>query len=399
MQEVGDSRQQTEEQLKQLRKEENDLIAEIVDNNDKSMADKILHLAQNMEKRIELLDPLLTFAISDISRQITRSLRSNQCKIAPWVSEYLPDKYKDPNLSRWGKLSRNVHEIAIGSVLPSQPLGQSSIILIESALEQLQKFKREGGGNIFDTLIDDFRRELLDRGVTEAAGEKLRDPISSRDYRFEISDDATLEELKQEFIMQFKRIISGYQFFIDENYTEYPDYTEEDARKHGNSARTYANMIDIVNEKKWSGEIDFWLDRNYWKKSQSSHKSGNSTFFPTTLCADCSKDIDNDPKDFHVTKYDKTSPTGYRCDNCGSTRILKRFTSREQVGDKGPEVDRMASDIVNHLEYYVDIFKHWRERSLNPAIQARKRGISNKFRIAAFGKEELVVPRKKVSKG
>ena len=393
MQEIADSRQQAEEELKRLRSEENELL-DSIDKNDGSMKDKIIRLAEVMEHRLDLGDQQCTYLVHEISTQITRSLRSLRCPIAPWVHDYLPEKYKNPDLARWGKLAKNVHEIAIGTVLPRQPLEECSIATIETTLETMIRFKKENGGNIFDNQIDLFRRELVDRGVKEAAGEKYRDPISARDYRFEIPNDAELAELNNEVVVQMRRVIHEYEVFV-ENFIEYPGYTKEDARKWGNAARTYANMMAIVNEKKWSGEIDFWLDRNYWKKSQSSHKSGNSTFFDTTLCGRCSKNIDEDPKDFHVTKYDKTSPTGYRCDNCGSFEIDDRFNSREQVGDKSPEIDRMASDIVNHLEYYVDIFKDWRQRSLNPAIYARKRAISERFRRAAFGKDEIVVPRKK----
>lgn len=397
MQIESDSRQQTEEEIKQLHKEQIDLISEIVDKDDKSMGEKILLLAQKYERLIDLNDPMLPkeFTINQISTEITRSLRANQCKIAPWVSEYLPEKYKNANLSKWGKLAHNVHEIAIGSVLPSQPLEQCSTEFLVPLLELFQKFKREGGGNIFDNSIDEIRRILLDRGVKEAGGEKLRDPISARDYRFEIPDDAELEELNKEVVTQCERVIYEYDVFIHKKYPVYPATTKEKARQYGNAFRVYANMMAIVNEEKWSGDVDLWFDRNYWKKSQSSHKSGNSTFFPTTLCAKCSANVDEDPKDFHVVRYDSNSPTGYRCDNCGGTKIMKRFNSREQVGDKSAEMDRLASEIVNHIPHYVDVFQDVRKNNMNPAIYARKRAIANRFRIASMGKEEIVVPRKK----
>ena len=394
---VADSRQQTEERLIFLRDTERALL-DAIESNDGTMKEKITKLAQCMEERINLLDPMLSFAISDISTNITRVLRSLNLPVANKVREYLPDKYKNEQLAKWGKLASIAEKLLEGDLDGRLPIEQSSIGELETFLEQKQKAKNDLDKAItqLNNDIEDVRREAVRRGIMELGKEKLRDAISARDYRFEIPEDADLEELNEEVVTQLKRVIHEYEVFI-ENFIEYPGYTEEDARKWGNSARTYANMMAIVNEKKWSGEVDFWLDRNYWKKAQSSHKSGNSTFFPTTLCARCSKNIDEDPKDFHVTKYDKTSPTGYRCDNCGSTEIDTRFTSREQVGDKGPEVDRMASDIVNHLEHYVDIFKDWRIRSLNPAIQSRKRAISNEFRVASMGKESIVVPRKKTT--
>jgi hypothetical protein len=400
VQETVDSRQHTEERLRELRQRENDLI-DAIGQHEGTMKEKILQLAQTLEERFELLDPMLPkeFTINQISSYIRRMLMTLQLPIAQWASEYLPEKYKNPNIYKQTKLVIDLKGLLDSSAMPTELIEQSSNMQLETLVQYIDRAKSTNDdiGTILNNRKESVLQECIRRGMGSVAGERIRDAISARDYRFEIPEDADLEELNEEVVIQLRRVIHEYEVFI-ENYQEFPGYTKEDARKWGNSARTYANMMAIVNEKKWSGEVDFWLDRNYWKKVQSSHKSGNSTFFPTTLCARCSSNIDNDPKDFHVTKYDKTSPTGYRCDNCGSIEIDDRFNSREQVGDKAPEVDRMASDIVNHLEYYVDIFKDWRQRSLNPAIYARKRAISNKFRIAAFGKEEIVVPRKKSQK-
>jgi hypothetical protein len=396
----GDSRQVTEDKLRELRQEERD-IYDSFEIHDTTLKSKILRIAQVIEERINLLDPMLPkeLSINQISSTITRQLRAFNMPFAHWVSEYLPDKYKNPNIHKHSKLIIDLKDLIDASVSPTELLEQSSNIQLESLVQYIDKAKNVNDdlGTLLNSRKEIALQEAIRRGMREIAGEKIRDAITARDYRFEIPEDAELDELNAEVITQLRRVIHEYEVFI-QNFIEYPGYTKEDARKWGNSARTYANMMAIVNEKKWSGEVDFWLDRNYWKKAQSSHKSGNSTFFPTTLCAVCSKDIDNDPKDFHVTKYDKTSPTGYRCDNCGSIEIDDRFNSREQVGDKGAEVDRMASDIVNHLEYYVDIFKDWRIRSLNPAIYARKRAIANKFRDSSMGKEAIVVPRKKNNK-
>jgi DNA-directed RNA polymerase subunit RPC12/RpoP len=397
----GDSRQQTEEQLRELRQEERDLY-DSLENHNETLKSKILRIAQVIEERINLLDPMLPkeLSINQISSIITRQLRAYNMPFAHWVSEYLPDKYKNPNIHKHTKLIIDLKDLIDASVQPTELIEQSSNIQLDSLVQYIDRAKNinDDLGTLLNSRKEIALQEAVRRGMKEIAGEKIRDSISARDYRFEIPDDAELAELNAEVIKQGERVLHEYDVFIHEKYPVYPATIKEKARQYGNSFRVYANMIAIINEEKWSGDVDFWLDRNYWKKVQSSHKSGNSTMFPTTLCLRCSKDIDENPKDFHVTKYDKTSPTGYRCDNCGSIEIDDRFTSREQVGDKGPEVDRMASDIVNHIEHYVDIFKDVRINNMNPAIQARKRAISNKFRIASMGKEEIVVPRKKNSK-
>jgi DNA-directed RNA polymerase subunit RPC12/RpoP len=390
----GNAASVDQDEKRKLIAQENSIINAIV-HSEGTMKDKILELAQIIERRIELLD--CDFALPEISTYITRQLRQFQCPIADVVRRYLPEKYKNPDFAKWGKLASLSQNLVEGGLDVRQRIEDCSTGELESILEYKQKAKHEldSAITILNNDVDAIRREAVNRGLTELAGEKIRDQISARDYRWEIPDDAELEELYEETRRQCRRVIDEYIEFIDVTYPEYRTPLKEKERQYGNSFRVYANMMHIVNELKWSGDIAFWLDRNYWKKVQSSHDAGNSTKFPTTLCARCSADIADDPKDYHISKYDKTSPTGYRCDNCGSTEILVRENSREQVGDKSPEVDRMAIDIVNHIEHYVDIFQDIRQTVIDPAIYARKKAISNEFRIASMGKEKIVVPRKK----
>lgn len=391
---LADSRHATEEELRSLRYQEGITFDKLV-YHDGTAKELALELGAIMERRIELLD--VDYPITQICTIMRRALKKADCKIANTIDQYLPEKWKDPNRISAGILGNLIQQIDDSPVELGRPLDQLSISELETLLAFLKKTKNNGSdklGTYLNNRIDAVRKEGLKRGV-ELLGEKYRDQISARDYRWEIPDDADLAELNQERRDQMDRVIHEYQVFrrkMDED--QYPAPNKEIARKHANSLRVYANMMHIINEEKYSGEIIFWLDRNYWKKVQSAHDSGNSTFFPTTLCARCSANIDEDPKDFHVSKYDKTSPTGYRCDNCQSTEILDRYNSREQVGDKSPEVDRMAADIVNHLEHYVDVFKDTRDYIMNPAIYARKRAISNEFRIASMGKEKMVLDRK-----
>jgi hypothetical protein len=394
---TGDSRTVTEEELRKLRFQENTLVDEIL-KHDGTLKDKIVTLAQTMEKRFELLDPMIPpdFTINQISSTISRLLRSLNCPIAPWVSEYLPDKYKNPNIHKQTKMITDLKSIIEDpSVAPRESIEQCSNSQLEIMLEYIQKLEhlKDDLGTSFTNWKWDVRSEGMKRGI-DLGGEKYRDQISARDYRWEIPDDAELDELHEETIKQCERVIHEYDIFIHVNYPQYRTPLKDKERQYGNAFRVYANMLQIVNEKKWSGELDFWLDRNYWRKAQSSHMSGNSTYFPTTLCARCSVNVQEDPKDFHISKYDPSSPSGYRCDNCGSTEIRKRNNTREQTGDKGPEVDRMASDVINHIPHYVDIFKDYRNSVLNPAIYARKDAIAIEFEKASMGKDKIVIPRK-----
>ena len=93
---VGDSvssRQQDEEEKRNLRLQENQLIEQIMQG-DGTMKQKVQLWAQILEKRHELLDESLPkdFTVQQISTYISRTLRSLNHPIAHWVSEYLPDK-------------------------------------------------------------------------------------------------------------------------------------------------------------------------------------------------------------------------------------------------------------------------------------------------------------------
>jgi hypothetical protein len=394
-----DSRTATEEELRGLRYQENILVDKIV-HHEGSMKSMIIELADSMARRFELLDPLFPadFSLNQISTEIGRILRSQPepCPIGSWVRDYLPTKYKNTNMQREvGLISQLNNIIEHCAVSSRNSIEQSTTTELESQLEYITKAEhlKDDIGTQLTTKKWAIRAEGMRRGVS-LCEEKYRDQISSKDYRFEIPDDLTLQQANEQVMIQGARYEKEIHTFYQVNYPEYPATVIEDALKYANSTRVMANIWAIINEKKWSGDVVHWLDRNYWKKAQSSHKSGNSTYFPTTLCARCSSNIENDPKDYHVTRYDKSSPTGYRCDNCGCIEILVRENTREQIGDKSAEMDRFAEDIIKHIPDYTETPMDWRERYLNPAIYARKKAISNKFRIAAFGKEEMVIPRK-----
>ena len=142
--------------------------------------------------------------------------------------------------------------------------------------------------------------------------------------------------------------------------------------------------------------MTFWFDREYHANIQSKHDAGNSTMFPTTLCANCSKNVDEDPRDCVKMKYWRPSPTGYICGQCEGTEILLRENTREQVGDKEADVFHRASDVLNHIPWYADLFISYAERVKSPPIYARKEAISGPFSKSAIGGvDKLVVRRKK----
>jgi len=390
--EVQDSRQITEEELRLYRRKENSLLDEII-NSHGTTADKVLELAKTMEERINRNDPLLQFGVDQICTIISRTLRSQNppCAFASCVRNILPDKYKNMRMVREVKIIDSLHNL-IEDCAPD--VRNCDNMTLESSLQFLKKADhlKADLGTLLTNKIWTVRAEGLKRGIG-MDDEKYRDQISARDYRYELPADLDLKSANEEVIFQGNREIAAKVKFL-EKYAECPATVLSDAIQYANSFRVSANMFEDVVEDKWSGEMEFWFDREYWNKVQSAHKAGNSTLWPTTLCARCSENVAEDPKDFHRMKYSPKSPTGFLCDNCGGFEVLERENTREQVGDKEANVFRDAADLLNHMPSYANIYLDWHKRFKSPEIYARKAAISDEFEDAAFGKGKIVVPRK-----
>jgi hypothetical protein len=390
-----DARQQTEDEKRELRRKQNDLIKEIVAH-DGTMKDLVNQLAQSYEKSIELLD--CNFAINQISTEITRTLKSLGCSVASCVYQYLPPKYKNPHTKRVHEILDHMNLIVDHTVPLHDSIEHSSNSEIENSVQFVEKAKHlsDDVGTLLNNVKENLFREGLRRGMKELAGEKIRDQISERDYRYEIPDYFGLEELNQEVINQGNRWANALIKFFNVKYKERPGHIRQDVYQWANSIRVMANVTETLNENKWSGDMTFWFDREYWATIQSKHDAGNSTMFPTTLCANCSKDVENDPKDCVRMKYWRPSPTHYICEQCGGTKILGRENTREQVGDKQADVYRDASDVLNHIPFYADVFVKYVERVKSPPIYSRKAAIRGEFSKSSIaGTDKLVIPRKK----
>lgn len=405
----GGSRNAVEEQLRELRQQETNLLDAIL-NHDGSMKDKILQLAQTMEQRINLLDPMLpkNLTINQISSEIRRSLLSLQIPIGNYVHEYLPDKYKDEIHSRCAKLRQAITKIENTDrmVKPCENIEQCSAEELPQVLENEKLLKNAADDFVTEAKkevtnrsnrIIQIRQRAMDLGIDHLLDESYRRPITCYDFRMSVPDDQQLEfynKQTSENLIATGEVITE---FGAKDFLDFPPLDIDDAKRFTETSRIWRIIFATVKEKKWSGSIGFWMDRNYWQKVQSSHDSGNSTKFDSTLCAWCSRDIDKDPEDRHIMNYDKKSPTLFRCDNCHGTAVLDKGNTREQVGDKKEENDRLAADIIDYAPFYGDIFEFWREAKwgLNPTVYGRKRAIKEPFSKAAFGKEDIVVPKNK----
>ena len=363
------------------------------------MKDRIQKLAQIMEQRIQLLDPNLQIAIHEISSEISRVLRDKQLEIAPYVYAYLPEKYKNPELVKWGKIGKQISEL--GHIASGQRIEEcSSISALGQELSKTKIAKNEND-RITSTLshrIDTIRARLLQLGVKQMDDEKYRNPISIHDFKHMVPDNEELQRINEGVVYWIRQQSKALNDIAD-LYEEFPAVDLDHAKQYFNANKMMCTLYTSIKDVKWSGDLSFWFDRNYWARAQSAHESGNSTKYDSNLCAYCSRDVDIDPDDYHVMVYEKTSPSGYRCDNCQGTAVLRRMGgTREQITDRKPEIERMARDVINHLPAYPEFFAHFRLHYIRDKIMSRKTVISERFSVASMSKEEIVVDPSKIRK-
>lgn len=395
-QELGDSRQQANEQLQELRAKEQNLISEL-SNIDSNLGQRLQAWAQIVEELINSADPNYNFPLSKISTYIRRESYKRKFRFAHHVDRYLSDRYKDQTMIRIHHLEDKL-ETALCPQIGDKKIEDFSRIELEFERELLLKTKGDMDKEQMriNHRIEDIDREAINRGYDEIGGEKIRDQISERDYRYEIPDYFGLDYLNQQVTTQGNRWIKALSVFFNLKYPDRKGHVRQDVYHWVNAIRVMANVQEVINEDKWSGDLSFWFDREYHAKIQSKHDAGNSTMFPTTLCANCSKNVDEDPKDCVKMKYWRPSPTRYICGQCEGTEILLRENTREQVGDKEADVFHDAADVLNHIPWYADLFISYAEGSKSPPIYSRKEAISGPFSKSAIGGvDKLVVRRKK----
>ena len=403
MQEVADSRQQTEQEKHNLRLEEESILNDVINSNG-TLTTKIKRWAEVLERRIELLD--CSFSISYISTYISHKL--GELPIAHNVNRCLADKYKDPSQQRFNSIDKKLEQLKNGTHTECERIEDCSVNSLPLLLETERNTKNKADELITEAkkLVSDsnnritlIRQRAMELGLEQLLDEKYRGPISCYDFRMKVPDDQDLHWYNNE---TSKNLIATGEWLItfgEKDFLDFPPHDVDKAKKYTETSRIWRLLFSTITEKKWSGSRGFWLDRNYWKKVQSSHDSGNSTKFNSTLCAWCSKDIDEDPRERHIMHYDKSSPTTYRCDRCHGTAVLDKGNSREQVGDKSEENDMIAREILAHAPLYGDLFEDWRVRWLEPTVYARKRAIQEPFSKSSIaGADSIVVPRKKANK-
>ena len=357
-----------------------------------TMKDKIIYLAQIMEDRINRLDPELKFAINQISTEIKRLLDGEP--VAPYIHEYLPEKYKDPRLAGYAKLAKHISEYS-GKVEPCQPIEQCT----NQDLEQLYEANIEYD-NVLDEQINKTNNrktkieyEAFRRGL-KLAGYKFRAPISGHNFHYEIP--VTLEGLNEGTEKHIEGIIKHWGG-IKNHFHEWPPTNYDDAKKYYLATGAYEQILQASDDLKWSGSWDRWFKRGYLEIVEGKHGAGNSDKLPTILCSWCSRNVDDDPTDYQIMFPSSESSTGWKCIKCNGTSCLTRHTTREQVGDRKDYVQQFASVVMNNLPDLADFVLDYTVKYTEKIENSRKSIIGHQFSDSAIGgtSTKVVKPKAK----
>ena len=387
-------REQAQAELLTLRDEQNKLL-EAISDSVSSLGTKILRLAQILERRIDLGDRDCFYPVNQISTIITRMLHKDNPDIAySTISRALPEKYKDPRLSQYGKLTNHIESMVVkgGLQLTSQQIEQSSNDQLNFWDTITEEFD-----NTLDTTVmhnNQIRAKLEEeankRGI-QLNGRSFRDPIGIDDIPGEHIE--TLEGLNKASGKLLKEI-SNKISQIAERFLERPPTTFEHAKHCHMSFSTFDAILRPNVDDKWTGDIIHWMRRGYIEEMQGKHGAGNSDKFPTMLCSWCSRDVDEDPNDYERMYRDETSLTGYRCLNCNGTTFIERETTREQIGDRKDWLFTTAHNIA-YSDPFIEAIHFWNENYVMPYENSRKVRIGPQFSKAAIGGTEKKVIKAK----
>ena len=376
----SDSRSATELEKRELIGQENQLIDKII-NHDGSMKDMIIQLANIVKQRIDLLD--CDFAVSEISTYITRQLRQLDCPIASHVYEYLPDEYKNPSYSKWGKVGKTVQMLAEGHVPSGYQLEQLSNPEMEAAYEQANKAKDELDHAISQLNKQKSQMEFVAyKKKYKLGGYNWRRPISENDFDEPVPD--SIEWFVDRNVEFFKKIGNAFHS-IAEKYSRAPPREQEELEEDYHVLETFYQVLKPLDDSKHTGDILHQFERQYIAAGQSKHAAGNSDKFDTKICIKCS-DIDTlraDPE-YELMIYDPTSPTKLRCRKCNGTIPDDRFMSREEVGDRTEYLMRVAGNVIRYLPLLGNLLTRWSDNHIQPKEDSRKDVLAAFFEDASI---------------
>jgi hypothetical protein len=290
----------------------------------------------------ELADPTLLkegfqiFSIQQISTELSRYFTRKGLKIAPWVHDYCPPKYKDGS---------KIHNSS-SDVRAAEPRGIDLLISFgEKKRELLEEIQTVSNADL--NALYDLQNEIKNKCESIARDRKilLVGHENREQYRTRKLEPKITTYL--EACYWFQQV--AFQAYIDLVHENPPPLEKEKDWINGLLAagRVY---LDMRNEKRSLTTFQ-WLDRIKYLVHQSKH--GAAVFEPveTQICDNCWDDKNMREREGcnAEMEYDYSSPTHWRCSTCGGISGKWRTLTREQCGDNKIPVITYAQELIHYL--------------------------------------------------
>lgn len=293
---------------------------------EKTKAEIIVKMAETLEKLYLMGE--YTNPLSTISGYIAKRLRErgvSQGQI-DYVREVLPSKYKNPELAREQDRGGEIH------ANNDKPV---NIYALKKELETMSKTELQDYALNLDQKHKHARNNMkAEKEVLEYVAIKTKTPLPR--YRKDSSDvppEHLHKEttLSQELDLYSKYFFELYKYFEDikKSVVEFPPDAEISLRTteklrtfRDGVLKTLKMLIVPYTDKKWSGSWVKWCDIHLTRLEQSKNYAGSKHALNTGEFAVKYKDGKE-----HIFELD-------------------RGITREQVGDKEPEMFEMAKQMM-----------------------------------------------------
>jgi hypothetical protein len=387
--------QQTEQELKRLHVEKCQCVQrakQLSKEQDKTWKQEILILAQIIEKEYVLLGQ--EWLITDISEEITRIFRENEIRIAPWVHDLIPSRYKNGTEQSSIQLRDQPRD------LPEQSFISDLKGFIPN-VEIVPTNQISEGYYLIKTLEQQFEK----RAALEKIALLRSDNSSPMDYNND-SQSGNKEPTKTDFPRPHGSLLYDELELVINDLTnvrkrvfQFPPEILEMDNELAEAWRSFRAWMRPALDLKYSQSTMEWLNTEKYRDIYGKHAASVLSFSVTNLCANCSDEKHNEwvrmepvfentyqtydclqchysidtvcPKCNISMKQQNKTAVSWQCSNCDGTVPINRDLTREQVGDKSSIVVDSALDIIKNIPVLVGFCK-WHKDWINPRVGGRK---------------------------
>ncbi len=386
-------------------------------------------LALIMEEELLILDQ--DWLISNISEEIIRIYREVKIKIWPWVSDYLPTKYKNtPNQLQQQQQSQqpeqSITNFYSDSTLGTWP-GQPADLLVESSTTTPLEAMRIMARNIsnVDGIIPRNQvaeavslSKIIGKGgerrcVTEHIAQypdnnsTNNDSSSGGNSSSSSNQEAQvpIDKPKPHGSLTYDALTRTIELLkkVRDRVFEFPPEILQKDQEIAQGWDTWASWMSPSLDLKYSKDWMNWFRAEKYRDIYGKHAAAVMSFSLTNLCANCSDEKNREwvrmepvyantyasyqcllckyqmdtvcPNCNLSMKLAEKPAVGWQCSECNGTVPMSRDLTREQVGDKSSIVIDYAMQVAEHVPNNV-AFCIWYSDWIEPLVGGRKTRLS-----------------------